>query len=186
MGKTIGALGSGPVASALSRRTILAGAAGLATTVAVGAVAATPAEAAQQGNWRWCNRCQCFFYNGNYTTGWCPRGGGHNYEGSGNYQPHYDYDEGEDDWRWCRKCQCMWYGGGSNNSDCPAGGRHSRQGSGNYSFEYGSDNDDDEQTGWRKCRKCYCMCYSGNGNGYCPQGGSHNYNGSRRYYIPFD
>jgi hypothetical protein len=96
----------------LSRRGMLTGAAGLASVAALGVTTAAPAFAAQQGDWRWCNRCQCLFYGGNYTTGWCVRGGGHNYEGSGEYLPHYNYQSGQDDWRWCHKCQSMWYGGG--------------------------------------------------------------------------
>ena len=170
----------------LSRRAMLTGAAGIAGVAALGVASAVPAAAAQQGGWRWCNRCQCLFYGDNYTTGWCVRGGGHNYYGSGNYQPHYDYDKGQDDWRWCYKCQSMWYGGGNNNvSNCPAGGRHSSSGSGNYTIEYKGDPGYKEQPGWRWCNKCYCMCYSGNGRGYCPQSGRHNFNGSGHYYLPY-
>ncbi len=39
----------------------------------------------QQQNWRWCNRCQGLFFAGNFTTGACPNGGGHNYSGSADY-----------------------------------------------------------------------------------------------------
>jgi len=74
----------------LSRRGMLTGAAGVASVAALGLSTAAPAFADQQRGWRWCNRCQCLFYGGNYTTGWCVRGGGHNYEGSGEYLPHYN------------------------------------------------------------------------------------------------
>ncbi len=170
----------------LSRRGMLTGAAGVATVAALGVSTAAPAFADQQRGWRWCNRCQCLFYGGNYTTGWCVRGGGHNYQGSGEYLPHYNYQSGQDDWRWCHKCQSMWYGGGQNVSDCPAGQRHDSSGSGNYSIEYGDNPGGQQQSGWRWCNKCYCLCYSGNGRGYCPEGGRHNFNGSGRYYLPYD
>jgi hypothetical protein len=177
---------STPARGSLSRRTILVGAAGLAGSVATGLLAATPASAAQQTGWRWCNRCQCLFYGDNYTSGWCVRGGGHNWRGSGNYKPHHDYHYGEDDWHWCDRCQSMWRGGDDHhNSACPSGAGHRRYGSGNYSFEYGNDYEDREQPGWRRCRRCYCMCYSGQGNGYCPRGGGHNFNGSRKYFVPY-
>lgn len=173
------------VRGTLSRRSILAGAAGLAG-VAAGLASATPAAADQQSGWRWCNRCQCLFYGDDYTSGWCTRGGGHNWRGSGNYDPHYDHDDGEHDWYWCYRCESMWHGPDHHHDRaCPSGHGHSREGSGNYSFEYGNDYDHDEQPGWRRCRRCFCLCYSGHGNGYCPRGGSHNFNGSYRYYIPY-
>jgi hypothetical protein len=170
---------------ALSRRVILTGAAGAATVAALGVSSALPAAAAQQGGWRWCNWCQCLFYGGNYTTGWCERGGGHNYRDSGEYLPHYNYNRGQDNWRWCQKCQSIWYGGGQNVSDCPAGNRHDSSGSGNYSIEYGNNPGGRQQSGWRWCNKCYCLCYSGNGRGHCPQGGQHNFDGSGSYYLPY-
>lgn len=171
-------------ARVVSRRLMLTGAAGVGVA-ALGLSTPLPAAAAQQGGWRWCRRCQCLFYGGNYTTGWCVRGGGHNYRGSGEYRPHYNHDSGQSNWRWCRKCQCMWYGGGNNVSDCPAGRRHDRSGSGNYSIEYGNNPGGKQQSGWRWCNKCYCLCYSGNGRGYCPDGGQHNFNGSGSYYLPY-
>lgn len=172
---------------ALSRRTILVGAAGLAGSVATGLVPAMAAAAAQQDRWRWCKRCQCLFYEGLYTTGWCVQGGGHNWEGSGNYKPHYgDRGQREDDWHWCQKCQSMWRGDDDHHDKaCPSGTGHSKNGSGNYSFKHGNRHGDKEQPGWRRCRKCLCMCYSGAGPRYCPRGGNHNFNGSYKYNLPY-
>jgi hypothetical protein len=39
-------------------------------------------SAAQQGGWRWCNKCEGLFYSGGYTSGNCPAGGGHDSSGS--------------------------------------------------------------------------------------------------------
>jgi hypothetical protein len=177
---------SATVATFVSRRTVLAGAAGIAGGVALGVVTASPATAAQQYGWRWCNRCQCLFYGDNHTSGWCVVGGGHNWEGSGNYTPHYDYYAGQSKWRWCYRCQSMWYGGdGNNRGHCPASDRHSSDGSGNYSIEYDDHYDNHEQPGWRWCNKCYCLCYSGLGQGYCPSRGRHDFDGSGRYHLPY-
>jgi hypothetical protein len=44
---------------------------------------AAPAEA--QPGWRWCQRCQGFFYAGGATLGACPAGGTHTADGSGLY-----------------------------------------------------------------------------------------------------
>jgi hypothetical protein len=173
--------GSGP---SLSRRMLMTAGAGVVGAVGLGLAGAVPATAAEQNDWYWCNRCQCLFYGGNYTTGWCTRGGGHNYQGSGNYTPSYGSGSGQHGWRWCNKCQSMWYGGSSGRGSCPSGSGHRGQGSGDYRIEYGNPKHG-EQEGWRWCNKCYCLCYSGNGNGYCPKGGKHNYNGSGDYYLAY-
>jgi hypothetical protein len=178
------------------RRALLkaTGAAGLATTGLV-ATLTTPAQAndvtilSRQGGWRWCNRCQCLFYGDNYTTGWCPDGGGHNWQGSGYYYCGYD-DYGnnrQQGWKWCRKCQGFWYGGDNNNKGrCPSGrGGHDKQGSGNYYCEYGNPPGGNHQTGWRWCRKCYCLWYSQGNQGHCAGGGYHDYNGSGNYYLDY-
>src|SRR5437764_14615339 len=46
--------------------------------------------AAQDENWRRCNKCQGLFYTGNPTFGTCPTGGGHDYSGSANYSLTYN------------------------------------------------------------------------------------------------
>src|SRR5262245_54723010 len=81
-----------------------------------------------QNFWRWCNRCQGLFYSKLNTSGSCPAGGGHNWQGS------YDYilndvsevppDSSQPNWRWCHKCQGLFFGGGLLGSACPVGGTH--------------------------------------------------------------
>jgi len=172
--------------SPLGRRALLTGAAGMAGALGLGFATALPAAAARQTDWRWCNRCQCLFYAGNYTTGWCTQGGGHDYRDSYRYRCNYGSgSQGHSRWRWCNKCQSLFYGGTSSRGRCPAGGGHDWEGSYNYFIEYGNSDDDDEQEGWRWCNKCYCMCFSGNGNGRCPSGGRHNFRGSYHYYFSY-
>lgn len=171
--------------SPLARRTLLTGAAGTVGALAVGTATATAATPGRQPNWRWCRRCQTLFYFNGFTTGWCVRGGGHDCEGSGKYEPYHNYPVGQDQWRWCNRCQCMCYGGlGSQRGQCPSGDRHDYTGSGNYSIEQDGRYDASDQTGWRWCNKCYCLCYAGNGRGPCPVRGRHNFNGSGHYYLP--
>jgi hypothetical protein len=51
----------------------------------------TPPVSGQEGGWRLCNQCQGLFQASHFTTGDCPalmtqlHGGGHNYQGSGEY-----------------------------------------------------------------------------------------------------
>lgn len=176
----------------LSRRTWLTAGAATVGALGLGVASAAPASADQQSGWRWCNRCQCLFYGDNYTTGWCTEGGGHNYQGSGNYTPGYGRREpGQPDWCWCNRCQSMWWGGSSSDGACPADGRrgrgrgHSKDGSGNYHIEYGRNPGGRKQQGWRWCRQCYCLCYSGNGSGSCPGGRrGHDFSGSGNYWMP--
>ncbi|MFP5346407.1 MAG: hypothetical protein ACLGIA_05220 [Actinomycetes bacterium] len=177
----------------LSRRTWLAAGAATVGALGLGLATAGPAAADQQSGWRWCNRCQCLFYGDNYTSGWCTRGGGHNWSGSGSYTPNYgSYSPGQGGWCWCNRCQTMWWGGSNNSGYCPAdsgGGRrqgHSKYGSGDYHCQYGGYPGGQQQSGWRWCRKCYCMCYSGNGYGYCPSGRGHDFGGSGAYWMPYE
>jgi hypothetical protein len=41
--------------------------------------------AGQQGDWRWCHKCQGIFFSGNPTQGVCPAGGTHDPSESGHY-----------------------------------------------------------------------------------------------------
>jgi hypothetical protein len=38
-----------------------------------------------QGNWHWCHKCQGMFFAGDFTSGFCPAGGGHDHTGSSGY-----------------------------------------------------------------------------------------------------
>ena len=188
----------------LTRRTALKAGAATAGLLGFGLATSAPAVASvgtqqsgltsaqagsQQSDWRWCNRCQCIFYSQDYTTGWCPKGGGHNYRGSGNYNPWYDSGSGQgswqSDWRWCNKCEILWFGGSQSSGHCPSGGGHSKEGSGNYYVCYNNP-PAHEQDGWRWCNKCYCMCY-GRIEGYCPVGNHrHDFNGSGEYFMSYE
>jgi hypothetical protein len=141
-----------------------------------------------QNLWRWCNRCQGLFYSGQTTSGTCPAGGGHNYQGSGNYSLH-DVAEvppntSQSQWRWCHKCQGLFFGPGLAGSHCPAGGTHDLTGSGNYALQFAPTPGQDQ---WRWCNRCQGMFFSGNPtSGWCPAsgGGGHNYNMSGDYSLP--
>lgn len=113
-----------------------------------------------QGNWRWCFKCQGFWYGG-FSAGVCPGGGGHAQTGSGNYALVFDLlgAERQSDWRWCSKCQGLWFGGHTG-SICPAGGGHTKSGSGNYSLSLNAPNVA-EQSDWRWCNKCQGMFWAG-------------------------
>jgi len=128
-----------------NRRRFLVGAAAAAVTgLTLGspadrkAMAATPASssspAATQGNWRWCNKCQCLAFAGNLSLGPCAAGGTHDHGGSGNYVLTQDDPSapGQPNWRWCNKCQELAFAGKPSLGPCPAGGSHNHAGSGNY------------------------------------------------------
>jgi hypothetical protein len=179
----------------VSRRTLIKSglvAAGVAGATVASVAGAAPAYAGQQDQWRWCNKCYCLFYSGNYWTGWCPKGGGHNWEGSGNYVLFYDEGNGQRRWRWCHKCTACWYSGhGSNKGECPAPNKHSRDGSGNYVLRYrgsgGGWGGGNWQDDWRWCRKCYCLWYSGDDqpDDSCAAGGRHSRQGSGNYLLKY-
>jgi hypothetical protein len=93
-----------------------------------------------QGNWQWCNKCQGLFFGGEPSgywsglagwfpsTGVCPAGGSHAYEGSGGYVLGPDLDQFRSfsaGWAWCNKCQGLFrYQNTLNSGTCPAGGGH--------------------------------------------------------------
>jgi hypothetical protein len=178
-----------PTTGQLSRRSLLRtsavtiGAAGLATVLASPAAASLTSQY-KQHDWRWCNYCQCLFYENDYTSGCCPRGCGHNWAGSGNYWCNYGDGPGQGNWCWCHKCEGLWYGGTDNNGKCPMGGSHSRDGSGNYYMQYGTPSHG-EQSGWKWCKKCYCLCYSGVDGGHCAGRGRHDWSSSGDYYLAY-
>jgi hypothetical protein len=160
-----------------------AGAVGLGTFLSSSASAA-PQPLARQHEWRWCNYCQCLFYEKDYTSGCCSRRCGHNWRGSGNYYLTYGGGSGQPDWCWCNKCENVWWGGSNNWGKCASGGGHTKDGSGNYYIDYGTPQHG-EQPGWKWCNKCYCLCYSGQGYGHCAGNGGHNFGGSGNYYLAY-
>jgi hypothetical protein len=93
-----------------------------------------------QPNWRWCNKCQGLFFAGNFTSGTCPAGGGHDSSGSADYAlaitggalPNTD-----NNWRWCGKCQGLFtVAFSSGPSPCPAGGTHDASKSAVYILDF--------------------------------------------------
>ena len=139
---------------------------------------------ARQGNWRWCNKCQCLGFAGSATLGPCQAGGNHDHAGSGNYflvdnSPTYP---GQANWRWCNKCQLLAFAGSPSLGPCRAGGSHDHTGSGDYRLpqigEPGS------QANWRWCNKCQCLAFAGSPTlGPCVAGGQHDHAGSGNYSL---
>jgi hypothetical protein len=95
----------------------------------------------QEGDWRWCHKCQGMFFAGNASKGVCPADGQpHDPSQSG----HYAALIGEDapgrqgGWRWCHKCQGMFFAGNASKGVCPADGQpHDPSQSGHYEFWFG-------------------------------------------------
>jgi hypothetical protein len=142
-----------------------------------------------QNGWKWCKQCQVLCFSG-HGLGSCKAnpGGGHNFDGSGNYVLfHYDpppfldaAPPGQDSWRWCNKCQELCYAGSATVGTCPAGGAHDHTGSGNYVMAQG-------QSNWKWCRKCQAMCFAGNPEaGICSEDGKpHDTTQSEDYSLQF-
>jgi Zn finger protein HypA/HybF involved in hydrogenase expression len=144
------------------------------------------------GGWRWCNKCQGLFYAWNLTTGACPAGGGHNYQGSDNYNlqnepaSNLENQENQDNWRLCPKCQGAWYSGMGNFGVCPAGGTHVIAGE-NYVLQMTGPllgEPPGYAPNWCWCNKCEGLFFTGNPtSGTCPAGGGHNYDQSLIYIL---
>ena len=98
----------------------------------------------QQGGWRWCHKCEGFFYaRASAGMGVCPAGGHHDATGSGHYAAIIGEDATVGDcsqqggWRWCHKCEGMFYARASAGMGvCPAHGTHDASGSAHYAFLY--------------------------------------------------
>ena len=144
---------------------------------------------ADQSEWRWCRRCQGFFFIGNKTLGFCPAGGAHNYTGSGDYtmatSAKGQYDSNcQPGWSWCNRCQGLFYSGGDKFGFCPApgGGPHSNTGSEDYKLATSGNG----QSGWAWCNRCQGLFFPGNNTlGVCPApgGGPHDDAGSSNYTL---
>jgi hypothetical protein len=137
-----------------------------------------------QSEWRWCNKCQGLFFGGHQTSGCCPAGGGHNWEGSRNYTLNYasEIGTGQSDWRFCHKCEGLFFGLGGG-TQCPAGGGHDLTGSADYRLQRFPTAG---QRGWRFCNRCYGLFYAGfRTSGWCPRpgAGGHNFGGSDEYSL---
>jgi hypothetical protein len=175
----------------MSRRNLIR--VGVVTVGAVSLPGAASAAAAaarksysRQHDWRWCNYCQCLFYEKDYTSGCCVKKCGHNWRGSGNYYLGYGSGApGQTNWRWCSRCENLWYNGSSYKGKCAGNsGDHRSTGSGDYHVQYGTPGGG-EQPDWKWCKKCYCLCYSGGGDGRCFAGGGHDFSSSGNYYLAY-
>src|SRR5271156_4460798 len=128
-----------------------------------------------QASWRFCNKCNCLFYDGYPQKGRCPAGGGHVAQGFDFVLPHDTPAKADTQtaWRFCNKCNGMFYDGYPQKGSCPAGGGHVAQG---YIFVLHHDVPANiiAQPDWRFCNKCNGMFYDGYPNkGRCPAGGGH-------------
>jgi len=95
-----------------------------------------PIAGRQQGNWRWCNKCQCLTFAGARRPGGCPAGGAHDHTGSGDYVLTKNVQRirggQQNNWLWCNKCQCLTFAGTERLGRCQNGGSHDHAGSDNY------------------------------------------------------
>jgi hypothetical protein len=90
------------------------------------------APIAGQPDWRFCNKCDAMFYNGDANKGVCPAGGGHVAEGYHFVLPVAPSPVillGRANWRFCNKCHAMFFDGFPDSKGiCPAGGGHVAEG----------------------------------------------------------
>jgi hypothetical protein len=77
-----------------------------------------------QGNWRFCNKCNALFFDGDPNKGVCPGGGGHRAQGL-NFVLMHNIAGGGDQFRFCAKCHAMFEAG---QGRCPAGENHAAAG----------------------------------------------------------
>ncbi len=143
---------------------------------------------ANQDGWRWCQKCQGFFFTGNPTQGVCPAGSSHD----GNKSEPYAMLTGDgifgaqSGWRWCQKCQGLFFSGNPSQGVCPTGGSHDASKSGHYSLLFG-DGVIGTQGGWRWCQKCQGLFFSKNpSQGPCPAKGNHDGSASGPYAAPLE
>ena len=117
----------------------------------------------KQTGWRWCHKCQGFFFGPNANQSRCPAGAAHDGSASGSYVARFDDGLAGDQsgWRWCNKCQGMFFSGNPTQGRCPAGGGHDGSTSAHYSLPFG-EGDQNSQGQWRWCDKCQGMYFAGN------------------------
>jgi hypothetical protein len=127
--------------------------------------------------WRFCNKCQLMFFDGNPQKGRCAAGDGHTAQGLTFNLPHdvpeTDHDQAH--WRFCNKCSCMFFHGSQENGTCPAGGGHETKSKNNYVLHHDvPENFPMTQGAWRFCSRCSGLFFDGfPEKGTCPAGGPH-------------
>lgn len=142
------------------------------------------AQAGDQRDWRFCDKCMAMFWNGTGAKGACPAGGGHNAQGF-LFNIHYDNAKPPTpfiQWDWRSKCMAMFWDGDPNNKGrCQAGGAPTAQG-----LMFGLSMQAPGQSDWRFCDKCRELFWNGIANkGRCPAGGGHNAQGFS-FFVKFD
>lgn len=141
------------------------------------------AQSGEQGDWRFCGKCQQLFFDGYPEKGRCSAGGGHSAIGF-NFSIEYSSSRTQElparrrqyDWRFCQKCHSMFFDGYPNKGVCQAGGGHVAAG---YIFGLWDVNGPSfptskMQDNWRFCNKCHTLFFDGYPNkGVCPASGGH-------------
>lgn len=133
-------------------------------------------------NWRWCNRCDGLFFNGDGNDkGRCPAGGGHTAGGVRNYVLPINAGNGEGDWKWCKLCQGLFWAGPGTSNKCPRGGSHDKFDKNVYFMPR---NTGAGEGNWRWCTRCQGMFWAGKAvKGKCPAGGQHTQGGNSNYFL---
>jgi len=135
-----------------------------------------------QNGWRWCHKCQGFFFSGNSSQGVCPAGTSHDASQSGHYAALLGdgIPGAQSGWRWCKKCQGFFFSLNPSKGVCPADhAAHDDSASGHYSLQFG-DAVPGTQGLWRWCHKCQGLFFSGHPS-VCPASGSHDGSASGPY-----
>lgn len=163
---------------------------GLLGAASTSAADVDPKAAGTQTGWRWCRKCQGFFFGSGASR--CPAGNAH--DSAGSFAYYLWYSDGfldsrmQSGWRWCRKCQSLAYAGGGAGF-CPGLGRHDHTGSFNYHLWHDvGPLLPSEQDQWRWCHKCQNLFYGPNQrSSWCPYASlnRHESTGSFNYMIQF-
>jgi hypothetical protein len=160
---------------------------------------------AYQANWRWCHKCQGFFFAGNPSKGVCPadrqphdagqsgsyltRLGGESAPPGNSGPPFYaNYSGQQGSWRWCQKCQGLFFAGNPSLGVCPADHQpHDGSQSGHYAIVFDDGASLVGQTNWRWCHKCQGLFFAGNpSQGVCPADQQpHDASQSGKYQLEF-
>lgn len=168
-----------------SRRRMLAWLGGTAIAVVLASTAGVVLHrpATTQSGWRFCQKCQALFFDGDQRKGKCAAGGSHDEAGFNFTLTHDTVAEGQRDWRSCTKCSTLFFDGYQKKGVCAAGDAHTGA---NFNFIVTHDVPGPGQREWRFCQKCYSMFFNGfPAKGTCPAGGGHDAAGFN-FVLPYD
>jgi hypothetical protein len=142
-------------------------------------------NASLQGGWKWCAKCQGLWHR-DTDPGFCPAGGGHTDQGSGQYDLVLGdpANPGQHSWRWCKKCEGLWFSGNHSLGICPAGPVHVHDGAGSGDYALAHVASAPGQHDWKWCIQCQGLWFAGNNSpGACPADGGHVFGGSADYAL---